>query len=187
VIREAMWSAWDGPGLGHLLLAVRESGVAADGVVLGVEEGRPFRLSYEVRCDAYWRVRYARVGVPGQPPKVELLSDGEGNWTGPDGRAVAYLKGCEYVDISETPFTNTLPIRRLGLAPGGSAEIAVAYFDGAELQPWPEPQRYNRLETYGEGEVYRFLNLDGGFTADLPVDSDGLVLDYPGLFRRVFP
>ena len=48
-----MWSAWDGPGLGHLLLAVRESGVAADGVVLGVEEGRPFRLSYEVRCDAY--------------------------------------------------------------------------------------------------------------------------------------
>ena len=181
-----MWSAWDGPGLGHLRLAVRESGVAADGMVLGVEEGRPFRLAYEVRCDAYWRVRYARVGVPGQQPKVELLSDGEGNWTGPDGRAVTYLEGCEYVDISETPFTNTLPIRRLDLAPGESAEIAAAYFDGAELQPWPEPQRYTRLETEDGGETYRFVSLDGGFTADLPVDQDGLVLDYPGLFRRVF-
>jgi uncharacterized protein len=31
------------------------------------------------------------------------------------------------------------------------------------------------------------VSLDGGFTADLPVDLDGLILDYPGLFRRVFP
>jgi hypothetical protein len=31
------------------------------------------------------------------------------------------------------------------------------------------------------------LSLDGGFTADLPVDSDGLVLDYPELFKRAFP
>ena len=105
----------------------------------------------------------------------------------PNGRAVTYLKGCEYVDIAETPFTNTLPIRRLDLAPGGSADISVAYFDGAELQPWPEPQRYTRLEEGDGGGVYRFLSLDGGFTADLPVDSDGLVLDYPGLFRKAFP
>jgi hypothetical protein len=182
-----MWSAWDGPGLGHLRLAIRDSGVVADGLVVGVAEGQPYRLSYEVRCDRLWRVRAARVGVPGEPPKVELLSDGEGNWTGPDGRAVAYLEGCGYVDVSETPFTNTLPIRRLGLAPGESAEISVAYFDGTELQPWPEPQRYTRLETGDGGGRYRFESLDGGFTADLPVDSDGLVLDYPGRFRRAFP
>jgi uncharacterized protein len=181
-----MWSAWQGPGLGHLRLAVRESGVVADGLVLGVDDGRPFRLSYEVRCDPYWRVRAARVGVTGEPARVELLSDGEGNWTGPDGQVVSYLKRCEYVDISETPFTNSLPIRRLGLAPGESAEVAVAYFEGAELQPWPEPQRYTRLEMGEGGATYRFVSLDGGFSADLPVDQDGLVLDYPGLFRRVF-
>jgi hypothetical protein len=187
VIREVMWSAWEKPGLGHLRLAVRNSGIVADGVVLGMEEGRPFRLAYEVRCDPYWRVRAARVGVPGEPAKVELLSDGEGNWAGPDGRAVAYLEGCEYVDISETPFTNSLPVRRLGLAPGESAEITVAYFDGAELQPWPEPQRYTCLEKGDSGGRYRFLSLDGGFTADLHMDADGLVLDYPGLFKRAFP
>ena len=183
-----MWSSWQGPGLGHLRLAVRAraawSPTAWSWAWL---RGAPFRLSYEVRCDHYWRVRAARVGVPGEPPRVELLSDGEGNWTGPDGRAVAYLQGCEYVDISETPFTNSLPIRRLGLAPEGSAEIAVAYFDGAELQPWPEPQRYTRLETGDGGGLYRFLSLDGGFSADLPVDLDGLVLDYPELFREEIP
>jgi hypothetical protein len=152
-----------------------------------VADGCPFRFAYEVRCDAYWRVRYARVGAPGEQPRVELLSDGEGHWTTADGRAVKYLEGCEYVDIAETPFTNTLPVRRLGLSCGESAEIAVAYFDGAELQPSPEPQRYTRLEKDEEGELYRFESLDAGFTADLVVDADGLVVDYPGLFRRALP
>jgi hypothetical protein len=181
-----MWYVWDRPGLGHLRLVVGDSGVVADGMIIGVTQGRPFRLAYEVRCDPYWRVRYTRVGVPGEPPKVELLSDGEVHWTGPDGRTVTYLEGCEYVDISETPFTNTLPMRRLGLVPGESAEITVAYFDGAMLQPWPEPQRYTCLEKDEEGGLYRFESLDGGFTADLPVDTDSLVLDYPGLFKRAF-
>ena len=43
------------------------------------------------------------------------------------------------------------------------------------------------LEKSDGGGLYRFLSLDGGFTADLLVDADGLVLDYPGLFRRVLP
>jgi hypothetical protein len=139
VIREVMWTAWGHPGLGHLRLAVRDSGIVADGLVLGLAEGHPFRVAYEVHCDAAWRVRAARVGIPGEPPKVELLSDREGNWATYDGRAVAYLEGCEYVDISETPFTNTLPIRRLGLAPGESADISVAYFDGTVKPAYLRP------------------------------------------------
>jgi hypothetical protein len=34
--------------------------------------------------------------------------------------------------------------------------------------------------------LYLFENLDGsGFAAELPVDEDGVVPDYPDLFRRV--
>jgi hypothetical protein len=98
---------------------------------------------------------------------------------------VPELGGCIDVDISVTPFTNTLPIRRLGLAPTESAELLVAYFEGTELQAWPEPQQYTCLEKSYGGGLYRFLSLDGGFTTDLLVDADGLVLDYPGLFKRV--
>ena len=43
------------------------------------------------------------------------------------------------------------------------------------------------LEKGDGGGLYRFESLDGGFTADLPVDPDGLVLDYPGLFKRALP
>src|SRR3712207_2803474 len=188
MIREVMWSAWDAPGLGHLHLEMHNDGVVADGIVIGATEGRPFRVAYEVRCDVGWRVRAVRVGVPrSEVLGVELLSDGQGNWTRPDGQIVPELRGCIDVDISVTPFTNTLPIRRLGLAPTESAEVSVVYIEGAELQAWPERQRYTCLEKGERGGLYRFLSLDGGFTADLLVDADGLVLNYPGLFRRALP
>ena len=186
--REAMWSAWDAPGLEHLRLTMHNGGVTANGIVIGVTEGRPFSVAYDVRCDADWRVRAVRAGVPGsQRTAVDVLSDGEGNWTTSDRRALPELRGCIDVDISVTPFTNTLPIRRLGLAPKESAELSVAYIEGTELQTRPEPQRYICLEKSDEGGLYRFLSLDGGFTADLPVDAEGLVLDYPGLCKRILP
>jgi len=51
-----------------------------------------------------------------------------------DGRLVPELEGCMDVDISVTPFTNTLPIQKLGLAPTESPEVSVAYVEGTELQ-----------------------------------------------------
>ncbi len=185
--REVMWSAWDDPGLEHLRLWMHDESIVADGMVIGVSEGRPFRIIYKVRCDVGWRVRAVRVWLPGdEQPQVDLLSNGEGNWTTPDGQAVSQLDGCVDVDLSVTPFTNTFPIRRLGLVPTEYAEISVAYIQGTRLQAWPEPQRYTCLKKDNQGGLYSFLNLDSGFTADLPVDVDGLVLDYPGLFQRVF-
>jgi hypothetical protein len=90
------------------------------------------------------------------------------------------------IDISATPFTNTLPIRRLGLKPGESEQLAVTYVRVPELLVGPEWQRYGCLEARAEGGLYRFEALPAGFTAELPVDAEGLVIDYPGLFRRVW-
>ncbi|HEV8585737.1 MAG TPA: putative glycolipid-binding domain-containing protein [Methylomirabilota bacterium] len=81
-----------------------------------------------------------------------------------------------------TPFTNTLPIRHLGLEPGRAAEIVVAYVRVPELTVEPEGQRYTCLE---RDRRYRFESRDGEFTRDLDVDARGLVVLYPGLFRRV--
>ena len=48
-------------------------------------------------------------------------------------------------------------------------------------------QRYTCLERDADGGLYRYEDRGTfrGFTADLPVDADGLVLDYPGIFRRL--
>ena len=58
----------------------------------------------------------------------------------------------------------------------------MAWVSAPDLTVRPQPQAYTRLAD----RLYLFENLDGsGFTARLPVDEDGIVLDYPGLFRRV--
>lgn len=185
--REVMWAPWEGPGLEHLRLATSERGIVADGLVIGLEAGRPFRIGYEIRCDSQWRVREVRAATPDSGrPVLELLADGEGHWKKWDGEPVPELDGCIDVDISATPFTNTLPIRRLGLKPGESEELAVAYVRVPELLVEAERQRYGCLEARADGGLYQFEALPSGFTAELPVDADGLVLDYPGLFRRAW-
>lgn len=47
-------------------------------------------------------------------------------------------------------------------------------------------QRYTFLEKNAEGGVYRYENLASGYTADLNVDAQGLVIDYPGDWKRVW-
>lgn len=79
---------------GHLHLAMHKDGIVADGIVMGVAEGRSYRVAYEVRCDGNWRVRVVRVGVPvSEVPGIDLLCDGQGNWTRPDGGTVPELRG----------------------------------------------------------------------------------------------
>jgi uncharacterized protein len=187
VEREVMWAPWEGPGLEHLRLLTTEVEVVANGLVIGLEAGLPFRIGYEILCDSRWRVREVRAAAPDSGrPVLELLTDGEGRWKGRGGEPVAELDGCIDVDISATPFTNTLPIRRLGLKPGESEELAVAYVRVPELLVGPERQRYGCLEAQADGGLYRFEALPSGFTAKLPVDAEGLVIDYPGLFRRAW-
>jgi uncharacterized protein len=187
VEREVMWAPWEGPGLEHLRFATSDGGVVANGLVIGLEAGRPSRIGYEIRCDERWRVREVRAAAPDSVrPVLELLADGEGRWKGRDGEPVSELDGCIDVDISATPFTNTLPVRRLGLEPGESEELTVAYVRVPELLVGAERQRYGCLEAQADGGLYRFEALPSGFTAELAVDADGLVLDYPGLFRRAW-
>ncbi|HZA22643.1 MAG TPA: putative glycolipid-binding domain-containing protein, partial [Dehalococcoidia bacterium] len=55
-----------------------------------------------------------------------------------------------------------------------------------ELLVGAERQRYGCLEDQTDSGHYRFEALPSGFTAELPVDAEGLVIDYPGLFRRAW-
>ncbi|MDQ2903059.1 MAG: putative glycolipid-binding domain-containing protein [Chloroflexota bacterium] len=187
--RQIMWSPWMEPGLEHLHIYQQRDGIVADGLILGVKEQVPFRVRYEIRCDLQWRLRAVHVSVlGGTSSSLHLLTDGEGSWTTAAGEAIPALKGCLDVDISATPFTNTLPIRRFALRPGASATLNMAYIEVPQMHVEVTEQRYTCLEASSSGGRYRFESLTDGicwFTADLPVDEDGLVLDYPELFRRV--
>jgi len=184
---EARWIPWDGPGLEHLRLRVGESRIEADGVVIGEESGVAFRVRYVIRCDPGWRTREVIIDPLDRRGSLHLRSDGNGSWSDASGQSILEQKGCVDVDLSATPFTNTLPIRRLDLREEESSEIVVVYVDVPDMRLGTSRQRYTCLERNAEGGLYRYEDegLFRGFTADLPVDADGLVLDYPGIFRRM--
>jgi uncharacterized protein len=185
--RRMMWQPWTGPGLESLRLVEDADGMLADSVVIGVDEGRPFAIRYAIRCDAAWHVRDVEIAsLEGQATTLALASNGMGRWTDGSGEHVPSLDGCLDVDLSATPFTNTLPIRRLSLAPGWATEITVVYIAVPALTVGVSRQRYRCLTWGAGGGAYRFETGAGDFKADITVDADGLVVEYPQIARRVW-
>jgi len=170
-----------GVGLEHLLLQSTE----ADSVVLAIDETQgPFRLAYRLTWDDGWCLRSAALDATTAHGRrsLRLQTDGRGHWQRGDGQLMAELDGCLDIDIWPTPFTNSFPIRRAPLAVGERRVFRMAWVSAPELTVQPVPQAYTRTAE----RLYRFENLDGsGFEAELPVDADGIVLDYPQLFQRV--
>ena len=185
--RNIMWTPWSEPGLEHLHLLQQDGNILADSIIVGVSNRLPFRLHYEITCDSNWKVKELGLTLlSGNRESIKIQTDGQGHWSTHTGDPVPSLEGCIDVDISATPFTNTLPIRRLALSPGQSAELLVAYASIPEIELKPERQRYTCLEWNTDRGLYKYEGLESGFSTELPVDSEGLVIDYPGLFKRVW-
>jgi hypothetical protein len=187
--RELFWSPVVGVGVESLRLVEGAAGVDVESVVVHSSGDESFRIRYELQCDCRYRVRRVDAWILGvESVSVSLRADGHGNWTDGRGDELSNLSGCTDVDISATPFTNTLPIRRLGLDRGESAEVRTVYLSVPELRVETAVQRYTCLDPLdAAGGRYRYESLSSEFTAELPVDADGIVVDYPDLFERVTP
>jgi hypothetical protein len=180
----AMWQATTWPGLEHCHVRASDKGIWVDGMVVALD-GAPIRLRYRIRCDPVWTVRRLDVAEMESGTELTFVSDGAGRWTDGAGQPLAAFDGCVDVDLAATPFTNTLPIRRLGLRPGEARDLRMLYVLVPEMTVRAAEQRYTCLEQGEAGGLYRYES--GSFRVDLPVDADGLVLDYPGYWRRLWP
>lgn len=167
------------------MLRQEPDSVTAESVVVSVAD-QPYTVRYRITCDAAWRVRDAEIRVVGDERVLQLSADGAGHWFDTAGDDLLDLAGAIDIDLSISPFTNTLPIRRLGLRPGQSAEIRAVYIRAPELSVTTDPQRYTCLQAGPEAaKRYRYESLDSDFAREIDIDDDGLVVTYPGLFRRV--
>ncbi|HEX7907663.1 MAG TPA: putative glycolipid-binding domain-containing protein [Paraburkholderia sp.] len=180
-MRELRWASEEGDGFEHLAFEAHEDGFTVESVLVGQRYGKPYGLHYTVHCDAQWHTRHAWLKIVGGP-ELELHGDGAGHWHNGEGLVLSAIEGCIDIDIAATPYTNTLPIRRLRLAEGERQPISVAYISTPDLQVTRAEQAYSCLELH---RVYRYEGIFRNFTADLSVDEDGLVIDYPTLFRRL--
>ena len=183
---EAMWVGIDQRTFEYVRLQDGDNVVIADGWIIHLDE-KSYRIQYRIESDSQWRVRKLEMTSLGTHPESLLLhSDASGHWTDDLGKPVPTLAGCVDVDIYASPFTNTLPIRRLALKPEQAETIQAAFVTLPDLKVTAVPQRYTLRKMDQNGALYHYEGLDSGFQTDLPVDSEGLVIDYPEIANRIW-
>ncbi len=186
--RSWLWQRLDEPGLEHFFVEETSDGVALDGSLVASLDGEPLRLRYTVRCNTGFEVQSVDLTCDADAVRrLVLHRDALGRWTGENDSELPECAGCADIDIAATPSTNTLPVRRLRLAQGESAEVRVVYISVPSLAVSVDRQCYTLLRQHGEESVYRFESLDAapGFVAEVTVGADGFVVDYEGLFKRL--
>jgi hypothetical protein len=179
----ARWQDWSSRGIEHLVLKEGPHQIVAEAAILGTIDDHVFAALYKILCDAEWHVKRVKINEIGSDITAELASDGVGNWVDGSGVPQPQLRNAIDIDISITPFTNTLPIRRLNLQQGQSQEILAVYIQLPNIAVTTDRQRYTCLEA---GRRYRYETIDSEFTREIEIDAHGLVTSYPGLFRRLF-
>jgi hypothetical protein len=159
--------------------------IVLNGSITGEAYGLPVDLSYTIEADQKWNVLAVKLLKRAKPSKeIMLRKDVSSNkWIDQQGNYLSEIEGCADVDFSLTPSTNSLPINRLKFTPGAAYEIKVVYIDLLTFEIRPVQQKYSYLKN----NVYRYESISSGFKADIKTDEQGFVIDYPGIWHRVYP
>lgn len=175
-----LWHRLDQPGHEAARLVFQDSFWRLSGTAVFVHEQQPCRLDYLVICDERWQTISGRVSgwVGNESVQIEIVADPARRWR-LNGKEYPDVAGCLDLDMSFSPSTNLLPIRRLGLTVGQEAEVKAAWlrFPGFSLAPLE--QRYHRMDA----TTYRYESAGGAFVAKLEVNAAGFVTRYPGLWE----
>ena len=175
-----LWRRLDQPGHDSARLVFHDDQWHLAGTAVFVEAREACRLDYRVVCDASWRTLAASVAgwLGHRAISIELRADGAGRWQLNDADCPA-VAGCLDVDLSFTPATNLLPIRRLALPMGEKAAVRSAWLTFPALTLEPLDQQYRRTHV----TTYAYESNGGSFSTELEVNGDGFVTFYPNLWE----
>jgi hypothetical protein len=186
------------PGAELADVTVGEESLSARGVAIGTNPVA-YRLEFELTTDeAFVTERlWARAEGKEWSRELNLRRLSPGAWSSdaaskgvvdlpaPGGslEAVAEALDC---DLGLSPLTNSMPILRHRLHEGGGPiDFLMAWVSVPDLAVHPSRQRYTFLRQEAGARIVRYESRGGDFLADLRVDDDGLVIDYPALARRI--
>jgi hypothetical protein len=161
-------------------------------------------LSYELETTDGWVTDRIRVRVGGGAwwRSLDLRRDAENRWSavltgendkhlGPAGVLDPEgLVGALDCDLQDCPLTNTMPVLRHDLVAAAcrgeqqSVDFTMAWISLPDLAVHVSPQTYSSVKAGPGGGAYVDFR-SGDFEATLLLDSDGLVVNYPGLGTRI--
>jgi uncharacterized protein len=183
------WAGVDCLRLEAARVVLGERGLRATGSLVNAQqEGiEAYSASYSMATDdagVAQRLTVRTARAMGEQ-HVTLTRSEEGVWLVDHGQGAArtHFGGALDVDLAFSPLFNALPIRRLGLHRGAAGhELPVVFVALPGLEVCRVSQTYR---TVSLGEPAAVSISSDSWEAELAVDADGLVLEYPGLARRV--
>jgi hypothetical protein len=194
VSRALVWRGVDAWRAEYCDVWLRDGRLIARGVQVGVEPF-PYEARYSLDTSPGYDTAHLSVNASGAgwSRHLDLRRDHAGSWdvsvgvTGdvdlPDpGGNTAAFDGARDCDLQHCPVTNAMPVLRERLLEGGGpVDLVMAWVALPELTVSRSDQRYEPID---ERRV-RYVALDSDFRAELELDEDGLVVNYPGLAERV--
>lgn len=177
-----LWKGLYYTSMENCMLTGNATGFVVNSQVTGLFENKIMRIDYQLQLDHTWKT-LSIIASSRQAEHTNALSftgDGEGNWRFNDKPAPEF-NGCIDVDISVTPFTNSLPVKRLKLNINEQQLIKVFYINLPDEKLQVMEQRYTKLSD----TEYLYQNVGSHFEAVISLDKNGLVVNYPGIFERI--
>jgi uncharacterized protein len=181
-LSEALWRRVGEPSLEHCRLSALSDAYTLQGCVLALENGRPFQVQYVVECDIDWSTRTVLIDTirGAEHDRLQLRRDPSGAWWRGE-EAMQDFAGLIDIDLSISPSTNTLPIRRMSLNIGEAAATDAVWVRFPAMTIERLPQRYTR----NAERHYTYESRGASFVAELEVDAEGLVVRYGRLWESV--
>lgn len=152
------------------------------------DTGHAYSASFELSTDEAGRASrlLLRSTTAEDERQISVSRTQDGLWLVDHGQGAerAEFDGAVDVDVAGSVLFNGLPVRRLDLhRDAGDQELSVVRVSLPDLSVHLVRQRYR---TVSVGESYSLVQFSSGeYSADLTVDGEGMVLDFPGLARRV--
>lgn len=179
-IASILWQRLDTPGHDTCTLERNDTGWNLCGSAVFRHDGAPARLTYEVGCDAAWRTLHGHVeGTLGDRRVAFRITRTNADVWKLNDLVIPHLEDSVDLDLGFTPATNLLPLRRLDLAVGQSADAPAAWLDVSAGTLTLLIQRYERRSI----ATYWYEAPTVHYAALLEVASTGFVLRYPGLWE----
>jgi hypothetical protein len=181
--KNILWTGIEYYSLENCVLTITDSGSEVNSSIIGTYANELYKIEYRVRTNRHWETisLEIRSQLYNAIETIDLRKEGKESWS-INGRPDQKFNGCIDIDISLTPFTNTLPINRLNLSAKEEEQIKVLYVDVLGRKMRPVRQKYTRLSRTD----YKFENVPNDFESAISVDELGLVVNYPRLFKRTY-
>jgi uncharacterized protein len=173
---QVAWRTWDREHTETATIRWENEGFTVNGHV-GRED-----IDYVLRLSPLWQLRQFILFRDLDEPDLWLVTDGSGRWGEMNGAHRPDLDGARDVHMPCSPLALSVPVIRMPLEIGHSAEVPLLTIDVDTLATANVTHRYTRITE--RRWSHRTGDLGSSPDVEFEVDEHGLVVDYPERFRR---